>query len=293
MRQPPVSHSPPDPRPSCWQVVINDLIPKETWSAARRQLMMRLGAVQQAALGYSPARAANLVGGGQAEAVAAQKATGTLPEVTALFEPIRPILEHALGTPLERAAGGQMALNFPTEAGEGINETGWKDTETPFFGWGGHVDGVWNGGTQIPQSPEATDEEKWYSDPSTNGGSRFYPADLGHGEDACLSNFTVLIGVPLSDMSEEGSGNVGLLRGSCHDMEAFLRKQTELGGPLGPSGPEWPREYTNARNGHGLCHYPPAVRQAAAEREGYETTDDGRERPSAPSVVSPLLGTES
>ena len=142
-------------------VVLKDLIPKETWSAARRQLMMRLGAVQQAASGYSPARAANLVGGGQAEAVAAQKATGSLPEVTELFEPIRPILEHALGSPLERAAGGQMALNFPTEAGEGINETGWKDAETPFFGWGGHVDGVWNGGTQIPQSREATDEEKW------------------------------------------------------------------------------------------------------------------------------------
>ena len=88
-------------------------------------------------------------------------------------------------------------------------------------------------------------------------------------------------------MSEEGSGNVGLLRGSCHDMEAFLRKQTALGGPLGPSGPEWPREYTNARNGHGLCHYPPVVRQAAAEREGYETTDDGRERPSTPSSVGP------
>ena len=90
-------------------------------------------------------------------------------------------------------------------------------------------------------------------------------------------------------MSEEGSGNVGLLRGSCHDMEAFLRKQTELGGPLGPSGPDWPREYTNARNGHGLCHYPPAVRQAAAEREGYETTDDGRERPSTPSSVGPCI----
>ena len=93
-------------------------------------------------------------------------------------------------------------------------------------------------------------------------------------------------------MSEEGSGNVGVLRGSCHDMEAFLRKQTELGGPLGPSGPEWPREYTNARNGHGLCHYPPAVRQAAAEREGYETTDDGRERPSTPSSVGPCIRTD-
>ena len=77
------------------------------------------------------------------------------------------------------------------------------------FGWGGHVDGVWNGGTvspyniymarlhtfiyiqiphthtsiayvlhgegiKIPQSPDlsAEDLSAWYSDPSTNGGTR-------------------------------------------------------------------------------------------------------------------------
>eukprot|EP01052_Picozoa_sp_SAG31_P064416 SAG31_NODE_23276_length_507_cov_1.137255_1_plen_73_part_10 len=72
-----------------------------------------------------------------------------------------------------------------------------------------------------------------------------------------MTNFTVLVGIPLSDMSEDGSGNVGLMRGSHHDMESFLDQQHASGGPMGPSGPGWPREYTNARNGRGLCHYPP------------------------------------
>ena len=96
------------------------------------------------------------------------------------------------------------------------------------------------GGIPIPQSSDelaAEDREKWYSDPSTNGGARFYPAALGHGaaishnsalmprsrmrgvvvagEDCCLTNFTCLVGIPLSDMSEEGAGNVGLMRGRC------------------------------------------------------------------------------
>ena len=97
-----------------------------------------------------------------------------------------------------------MAFNFPTEAGESINESGWRDSETPWFGWAGHVDGVWNGGIPVPQSDHLSneEEEEWYSDPSTNGGTRFYPAELGHEEDTCMTNFTVLVGIPLSDMSE-------------------------------------------------------------------------------------------
>ena len=41
-------------------------------------------------------------------------------------------------------------------------------------------------------------------------------------------------------------------------------------------GPDWPREYLDARNGHGLCHYPPEVREKACVREGVATTDDVR-----------------
>ena len=72
----------------------------------------------------------------------------------------------------------------------------------------------------------------WYADPSTNGGRHFYPAEEGHGEDCCMTNFTCLVGIPLSDMREEGSGNVGLMGGSHHDMQAFLNHQHRMGGPM-------------------------------------------------------------
>jgi hypothetical protein len=136
-------------------VVLPGVIPSATWRAARRQLMMRLGALQQAALGYSPARPAGLLAGedgGMADAIERQREVGQLPETLALFEAVRPLLETALGAPITKPDAGQIALNFPTDAGPGINETGWRDDETPWFGWGGHVDGVWNGGTPIPQT---------------------------------------------------------------------------------------------------------------------------------------------
>lgn len=258
-------------------VVLNGVVPESVWKPARRELIMKLGALHASTMGYSPARPAGLAAkGGVDDAVVAMQRVGSSPEVCGLFGSVQPILEQALGAQLASPNGGQMAFNFPTDAGSGINETGWRDDETPWYGWGGHVDGVWNGGIKIPQSADlsAEDLSAWYSDPSTNGGTRFYPAELGHGEDCCMTNFTVLVGIPLSDMSEEGSGNVGLMRGSHHDMEDFLRKQHARGGPMGPGGPEWPREYLHARNGHGLCHYPPEVREKACDREGVATTDD-------------------
>ena len=244
-------------------LVLRQIVPRQVWSDAKRHLMLRIGAIFQAAAGYSPARPAALrPGNGVEEAVQAQKTVGAAPSTLKLFDSVRPLLEWAFDAPIASPAAGQMALNFPSVAGTGINETGWRDEDTPWFGWGGHIDGVWNGGIPIPQKATMSpaDEALWYSDPSTNGGKRFYPAEDGHGEHACIKNFTCLVGIPLTDMSEEGSGNVGLMRGSHHDMESFFQAQTRAGGPLGPSGPGWPREYAQAPNRHGLCHYPPRVR---------------------------------
>eukprot|EP01046_Picozoa_sp_COSAG06_P009755 COSAG06_NODE_515_length_14818_cov_1329.391263_14_plen_274_part_00 len=215
-------------------VVLKGIVPDDVWVLARRQLILKLGELHAGAMGYSPARPAGLTGkGGLEDAVSAMRSVGGSPEVCQMFGSVQPLLEQALGAPLEAPKQGQMAFNFPTDAGDGINETGWRDSETPWYGWGGHVDGVWNGGTQIPQGQElsAAEADAWYSDPSTNGGTRFYPGTLGHGEDTCMTNFTVLVGIPLSDMSEEGSGNVGLMRGSHHDMESFLNKQHGMRAP--------------------------------------------------------------
>ena len=87
-------------------------------------------------------------------------------------------------------------------------------------------------------------------------------------------NFTALVAVALSDQTQEGAGNVGLLKGAHHHMERFFRAQRDAGGPLGPDGPDWPRIDRNAPNGAGLRHYPDAVREAFAPRG--TTTADGK-----------------
>ena len=83
-------------------VVVPGAVPEPVWHAARRQLFMRLGQLQQAALGYSPARPAGMLGGGLEEAKKQSQAVGQLPETSALFEAFRPTLEAALGVSLVR-----------------------------------------------------------------------------------------------------------------------------------------------------------------------------------------------
>ena len=107
----------------------------------------------------------------------------------------------------------------------------------------------------------------WYRDPATNGVNRCHP------EFNCnMSNFTTLAGVALSDQRQEGAGNLGLLKGAHRKLERFFREQREAGGPLGPDGPGWPREHLEAPNGHGLRHYPDAVRESY-ERNAAFTAD--------------------
>ena len=141
----------------------------------------------------------------------------------------------------------QIALNFPSEEGEAwqysdFNEAGYPDQETPFYGWHGHLDGVWNGGgvagvrqggglpLVTPDGEPLTDEhlEQWYSDPATNGGRRSYP-ELDLSVPVNMANYTCLLGVPLSDQTREGCGNLGLLRGAHFAMEQAFREQRDVG----------------------------------------------------------------
>lgn len=115
-------------------VVLKGIVPDSVWRPARRQLIMRLGELHSGAMGYSPARPAALTGkGGLDDAVQAMQSVGSSPEVCSLFGCVQPLLEQALGAPLAPPRGGQMAFNFPTDAGSGINETGWRDDETPWY----------------------------------------------------------------------------------------------------------------------------------------------------------------
>ena len=229
-------------------VVLPGMVPKNKVAAARRRIFMALGE------------------GGAAR--------GNEPVFLALFNEtdLRPLMEEALG-PVAPAAGCQLASRFPTEPSDRVNEAGYRDRDTPFFGWHGHLDGLWNGATAVHQDVNepmtAAQLAAWHQQPSRNGCRKAFPE---HG--ANITGFTALVAVALSDQTAEGAGNVGLLKGAHHEMERFFRRQRDAGGPLGPDGPNWDRIDESAPNGAGLRHYPDAVRQAFAPHG--TTTADGK-----------------
>ena len=226
-------------------VVLPGVVPEEMVAAARRRIFSGLGG--------EPARGD--------EAVFVDLFDGTA---------IAPIIEEAMG-PASRGPGAQLATRFPAEPSDRVNEAGYPDRDTPFFGWHGHLDGLWNGATPMHQRVDRpmSDEElaAWHQEPSRNRCLKRFPE-----HDANIRNFAALVGVALSDQTEEGVGNVGVLKGAHHEMERFFRGQRDAGGPLGPDGPGWDRVDTDAPNSAGLRHYPEAVRDAFRPH-GVETAD--------------------
>ena len=263
-------------------VVLRDIVPIEAANAARRLVNRGLGNLR------SKAQTAAMIARAAGTSIDAhgieriQEATlqsmraGTDTRLMRLVAPasnLMCVIQEALGGPVREITGAQLATNFPADPGPQINESGYSDEDTPFRGWHGHLDGLWNGATSIHQdtSTPMTENEwqAWLQEPARNGGMKSYP---DHG--TSISNFTALLGIPLSDQSVLGCGNLGLLAGAHHQIERFFQKQRDAGGPLGPDGPEWERFDLEAPNGCGLRHYPEAVRDAF--RQNATETVDGR-----------------
>ena len=200
------------------------------------------------------------------EAALATLRGGSQPSVLGLFNDtvLISIIEAALGAPVVPVKGAQLATSFPAGPGDTINESGYRDRDTPFHGWVGHLDGLWNGGSRIHQRTDRpmneSERKRWSREAGTNSVPKYNPEHRAN-----IRNFTVLIGVALSDQRTEGVGNLGLLKGAHHAIEEFFRWQRDAGGPLGPDGPGWPRIDTSAPNFGGLRHYPDAVRDRFAQ----------------------------
>lgn len=229
-------------------VVLPGVVPAAEVNAARRRLFMGFGGGEPAA--------------------------GNEPVFVDLFNAtaLRGIVEEAMGA-VAPVRGCQLATRWPADPSERVNEAGYRDCDTPFDGWHGHLDGLWNGAAGVHQDLQRgmSDEQlaAWDREPSRNGCRKTFP-DLGTN----VANFTALVAVALSDQREAGAGSVGLLKGGHHQMERFFQAQRDAGGPLGPDGPGWPRIDEAAPNGAGLRHYPDAVRNAFAPDGA--TTADGR-----------------
>ena len=258
-------------------LIFRDIVPPEIVQKAVRTLYGELSAVWQSSmqLARQGDEATAEVKSRHLEASRVSLKTGVHPAILDLLNPSSSLIssiEEALGgNPIRGPRGAQLATIFPHERGNAINEAGYPANEVPFFGWHGHLDGLWNGASPMHQRTDRgmnnEEKEAWFRDPAKNGVRRVY-------EDANISNFTGLIGIPLSDQMVEGSGNLGLLRGAHHPISEFFQYQRDQGGPLGPDGPDWQRMDTDAPNRGGLRHYPDQVRGKFTKDAEY--TSDGR-----------------
>ena len=231
-------------------VVVPNVVPKKMVDAAKRRINQCIGMARRAAMGYQDLgadrhlvtdRAALLDRAGET-----LEELGSEPAVTDLFNSSGAIqlLESVLGDgAVEPQAAGQIQVLFPPteDLTQAVGQMGWKNEDVPWYGWGGHLDGQSNGGV--------------------NGNAKEMDNNCN------IKNFTTLVGFPLSDQMEEGVGNLGVLRTAHHAMESVFRHQHAKGGPLGPDGPDWPREEPR----QGRNSYAPAVRDA------FRTNADGEE----------------
>ena len=266
----------------CGYVVLDDIVPIRAVNATRRLINLGLGNLR------SKAQAAAMVARAAERGISAQgveriqEATlqsmraGTDSEVMQLLDPdsdLMSVIRDALGGSIRDITSAQLATSFPANPGLQINESGYSDEDTPFGGWHGHLDGLWNGATLVHQDTSTPMSENewldWLKEPARNGALKSYTE-----QGTTISNFTALLGIPLSDQTAPGCGNLGLLAGAHHHIERFFQKQRDAGGPLGPDGPEWERFDFDAPNGCGLRHYPESVRNAF--RQHATATADGR-----------------
>ena len=159
-------------------MILRDLVPQASVVAARRAVNSAIGAAYHSSV--RPLRPHELEKVGEDPRAALASAAGAAPEVTGLLNEtaVREAVEDALGRPIPDAATGQVALLFPNTAinlsnpspqtEESIGQVGYANKDIPFFGWSGHLDGMWSGGTPPPQTAEEVDWDEWYSEPGTN-----------------------------------------------------------------------------------------------------------------------------
>lgn len=111
---------------------------------------------------------------GPAKAALENGKDGSAPEILSLLRdsPLHQFLCEGLrGGGYNKVDGAQAGANGPREPGTRNMQTGWPEVDVPFYGWCGHVDGIWSGGASAPQGrgDPTFDPKKFYSEPAVNG----------------------------------------------------------------------------------------------------------------------------
>lgn len=109
-----------------------------------------------------------------------------------------------------------------------------------------HVDGGWAGLCPMSRSQILASGQTlhtWGSDgdPKSMGPAGGAPLWQDPARTLAIGSFTAFVGVCLNDQTTPGKGQIAVRRGAHEAVEAFFKMQRSEGGPLGGSGPLWPR----------------------------------------------------
>lgn len=186
------------------------------------------------------------------------------------------ILRNTMG-PYDPPQRAMPMVLYPSDPSPEIGHHGLPDDQLPNYGFFPHLDGLWTGA--IPKSQREVDDwdaprtEHFGAGDATVIGRNMTPLFQDPECRLSIGSFTCFVGVALNDQTEFGRGNLAVLRGAHHAVEAFFRWQREQGGPIGPEGPGWPRLVPMGEDGVGMNYLPQTVRDQYSK--GAEYTPDG------------------
>ena len=263
-------------------LILRDIVPQERYLEANRVILGQTAAAMNESrelarkLQFDDSITIEDIKGKWLKAQKPMLRTGThraILDLVAEEDELYQVLVSLLGDKPFELRGAQLASVYPSVPDQRINEAGYPNEMVPYFNWHGHLDGLWNGARPVHQRTDRkmTKEEfeAFSGEQGNNGVRKTYPK-----ANCNVVNFTALLGIPLTDQSTTGCGNLGLLRGAHKHVAKFFRHQRDQNSVLGPDGIDWPRLNTEAPNGAGLRHYPDYVRNQYKGSGTY--TEDGQ-----------------
>ena len=95
--------------------------------------------------------------------------------------------------------------------------------------------------SEILAAGEALETWGQGGDPQSMGPAGGAPLWQDRERTLAIGSYTALVGVCLNDQMRPAKGQFSVRRGAHEAVEAFFRRQRDLGGPIGGGGPDWPR----------------------------------------------------
>ena len=136
---------------------------------------------------------------------------------------------------------------------------------------GTHVDGGWSG--EIPASADEIDPRthrprdaaRYFGVNDEKRGTNDGLLWMDPQRRISTGSYTALVGVCLSDQSQPGNGQFGVLKGLHENVEQAFRRQRDAGSVIGAEGLDWPRMKIDGKGRPYMNGLPDSIRTRAAE----------------------------